>query len=159
MYEKEIEELKRKIKNKEAKIARVNEDMKMKYIFMTILMVAPTLLGTWVGNLINHPLALPIFIFAASTLGAVEIYDKGVTGDKRIIDTAKQEIKECSEDIEKYEKAQDKSLSKEVTVENKDVYSYNYDRNQNYSSEDEWDRMMNVFKKPEEKEDNHRNKR
>ena len=159
MYEKEIEELKRKIKNKEAKITRVNEDIKMKYIFMTILMVAPTLLGTWVGNLINHPLALPIIIFAASTYGAVEIYDKGVLSDKRIIDTAKLQIKECNEDIERYKKAQDKSLSKEITVESKESYSYNYDRNQNYSSEDEWDRMMNVFKKPEEKEDNHRNKR
>lgn len=159
MYEKEIEELKRKIKNKEAKIARVNEDIKMKYIFMTILMVAPTLLGTWIGNLINHPLALPIIIFAASTYGAVEIYDKGVLGDKRIIDTAKLQIKECNEDIERYKKAQDKSLSKEVTVENKDVYSYNYDRDKRFLSDDEFDNMIDFFKNPEENDDNHRNKR
>ena len=137
MYEKEIEELKKKIKNKEAKIARVNDDMKMKYIFMTILMVAPTLLGIWIGNLLSHPLAVPIFAFFASTMGAIQIYDNGIKGDKHIIDTARQEIKKCNEDIEKYEKGEKKSLSKEMT----------------------FDRMMNVFKKPEEKEDDHRNKR
>lgn len=109
MYEKEIEELNKKIAQCNNKIKKVEEIKSIKYMFIAFLMVVGIASGFGIGVLISQPFMTTVLGIALSGLASGYVYENGIKGDQAIIDTAKMRIKEYKADIERYKKEQAKS--------------------------------------------------
>ncbi len=159
MYEKEIQELNKEIERNKQIIENTKSDTKSKYKLIFALITILTLLGVGLGSLISQPLMMPIMGLALSGMISSQIYDKGIRPNQNKIATQENKIKEHKADIKRYQLEETKSYEREITQDNKKTYSFNYNRDKSLPSEEELESMIDFFKNPEEKEDNHRNKK
>ena len=145
MYEKEINELKKKIEYNKQKIERVEDDNKFKKRIITILIVLSIVLGVGLASVVSHPLAAFILCAVPGTLAGFEIYDKGIMQNQRTIETCQRNIKKSQDDIKLYEAdAQNHSKEYEISnAENKNQYAYSSDLKK---SQDEFMKYIDELK-------------
>lgn len=144
MYEKEINELNKKIERCKRSIINGDKNITGKYIMIASVITVGTLLSVAFGGAIEHPILAGIMGLSLTSIAGVKMYDNLVVPSKQLISQRQQDLREYEELQNKYQLERTKSLSKEVIQDKKNNYSYNRD-NTNLTDKDMND-MIDMFK-------------
>ena len=156
MYDKEIQELKYKIKGCEKTIKAGETTIKISAIIIAALIFVATALGVALGAAMSHPILMGILGFCASSLVSSTIYIGGIENSKLYVDGAKLKIDEYNDLINKYKQEEKKLLSKEV--EKTHEKSYSFKRGEGRSATKDMEDMIDMFKKMKDDEDHKKKK-
>ena len=144
MYEKEINELNKKIERCKRSIINGDKNITGKYIMIASVITVGTLLSVAFGGAIEHPILAGIMGLSLTSIAGVKMYDNLVVPSKQLIGQRQQDLREYEELKKKYQAERTKSLSKEVVQDKKNNYSYKRD-NTNLTDKD-MDDMIDMFK-------------
>lgn len=144
MYEKEINELNKKIERCKRSIINGDKNITGKYIMIASVITVGTLLSVAFGGAIDHPILAGFMGLSLTSIAGVKMYDSLVVPSKHLITQRQHELNEYEELQNKYQLERTKSLSKEVIQDKKNNYSYNRD-NTNLTDKDMND-MIDMFK-------------
>lgn len=155
MFEKEINELNKKIERCNRSIINGDKNITGKYIMIASVITVGTLLSVALGGAVNHPILAGIMGLSLTSMAGVRMYDKLVVPSKQVISQRQHDIIEYENLISKYKKEASKVLNKEVAQDKKNNYSYKHD-NAKLTDKD-MDDMIDMFKDYDD--DNHKKRK
>ena len=155
MFDKEINELNKKIERCNRSIINGDKNITGKYIMIASVITVGTLLSVAFGGAIDHPILAGFMGLSLTSIAGVKMYDSLVVPSKQLITQRQRELNEYEELKKKYQLEEAKSLSKEVVKDKKNDYSYKHDNTK--LTDKDMDDMIDIFKDYDD--DNHKKRK
>ena len=154
MYDKEKNELRKKIDRCNKSIENGNKTITGMYIMIGSVITVGTILSVALGGVIDHPILVGILGLCATGGIGIEMYENLVVSSKRVIDQRKHDIVECNDLISKYEKEEARIMGKTVSDGKNGNYAY---KSNNNLTDNDMVKMIDAFKTIDD--DNHKKKK